>query len=491
VSNPRDEVDAWLHDDVEPLAPPPGTFERVSRKARRRKVRRAAVSAAGAAVIVAGLAVSPQIISALTQHPAGRHAPLAAGHTSVPATRPARTVSPRGTSAAQSATPEPTASSSLSAVPSGDPVPVNFQPTSVTFVSQDIGAVLGQAGTPGHCAGGVNCTSLAGTNDYGRSWFGVSAPPTVAPDGSAGVSQLRFLNLSQGFAFGPELWTTVNGGAHWSRVSLPPGTRVTDLETLDGRVFALWARCTGAGPDFTAGCTSFTLRTALAGGGPWRRVGGAVSLTAGGRAASASLLLAGGTTDNPASATGYLLAPDGKVLSGNLTSPTWATDSTAPCAPGAAQPGAQPSGALMAAGSGDLFLLCPNATTSTPASPSAGGPARTLYVSADGGKTWLPRSAAPALGTPASLAAAAGNLVVLATSEGIEVSPDGGQSWQITLRATGGLQATKGPPGGFSYVGMTEATQGVAVPANPVLHQVWFTRDGGQTWQPSTVQGRG
>jgi hypothetical protein len=38
---------------------------------------------------------------------------------------------------------------------------------------------------------------------------------------------------------------------------------------------------------------------------------------------------------------------------------------------------------------------------------------------------------------------------------------------------------------------MTEATQGVAVPANPALHQIWFTRDGGQTWEPSTVQGRG
>jgi hypothetical protein len=29
------------------------------------------------------------------------------------------------------------------------------------------------------------------------------------------------------------------------------------------------------------------------------------------------------------------------------------------------------------------------------------------------------------------------------------------------------------------------------VPANPDLHQVWFTANGGQTWQPSTVQGSG
>jgi hypothetical protein len=489
VSNPRDDFDAWLHADVEPLAPPPGTFERVTRKARRRKISRAAVSAAGAAVIVAGLAVSPQVVSALTQHPAGRHPPLAAGHTTVPATRPARTVSPRGTPAARSATPEPTASASLSAGPSGDPVPANFQPTSVTFVGHDIGAVLGQAGTPGQCAGGVNCTSLAGTYDYGQSWFGVSAPRTGAPDGSAGVSQLRFLNPSQGFAFGPELWITQNGGAHWSKVSLPPDTRVTDLETLDGQVFALWARCAGAGPDFAADCTSFTLHTAPADAAPadnqWRQIGGAVNLTAGGRATSASLILVGGTTSDPASATGYLLAPDRKVLSGSLDSTAWTTVGTAPCAPGAAQPGGQPSGALMAAGSGDLFLICAGATTSTPASPSAGGPARMLYMSADGGKTWLARSAAPALGKPASLAAAAGNVVVLATSDGIEVSPDGGQSWQVTV------QAAAGPHGGFSYVGMTEPTQGVAVPANPALHQVWFTDNAGQTWQPSIVQGSG
>jgi hypothetical protein len=43
------------------------------------------------------------------------------------------------------------------------------------------------------------------------------------------------------------------------------------------------------------------------------------------------------------------------------------------------------------------------------------------------------------------------------------------------------------PSGGFVYVGMTTAAQGVAVPADPAQHAVWFTYDGGRTWQPSPV----
>ena len=46
VNNDRDEIDTWLDAGVQPLPPPPGTFDRVSRQARRRKAGRAIVSAA-------------------------------------------------------------------------------------------------------------------------------------------------------------------------------------------------------------------------------------------------------------------------------------------------------------------------------------------------------------------------------------------------------------------------------------------------------------
>ncbi len=113
--------------------------------------------------------------------------------------------------------------------PTAAPVPANFQPTSVTFVGAGTGWVIGQAGTPGDCASQY-CTSVARTNDAGRTWAGVPAPLTGAPDGATGVSQIRFLNLQDGWAFGPELWVTHTGGLTWTQVDTH-GLRVTDLET--------------------------------------------------------------------------------------------------------------------------------------------------------------------------------------------------------------------------------------------------------------------
>jgi hypothetical protein len=37
---------------------------------------------------------------------------------------------------------------------------------------------------------------------------------------------------------------------------------------------------------------------------------------------------------------------------------------------------------------------------------------------------------------------------------------------------------------------MTDQERGVALPEDTTLHQVWITRDGGQTWRPSAVRRR-
>ena len=146
------------------------------------------------------------------------------------------------------------------------------------------------------------------------------------------------------------------------------------------------------------------------------------------------------------------------------------TGSAAPCLPGAAQPDGQPAGALLAATStSGLVLVCPDATA---------GPGR-LHLRATPGGPGSRAGTAPAAGTATSVAGTSTGAIVLATTAGIEVSKDGGATWTA---AQGTL-----PAGGFSYVGMTTPDQGVAVPADASVHAVWFSYDGGATWQESPI----
>ncbi|HKN06954.1 MAG TPA: hypothetical protein VJ021_05060, partial [Thermoplasmata archaeon] len=292
----RRDIDDWLSQRINPLPPPPGTFELIKRRARRRKIRKLAITATSAAVIVAAAVTVPQVVNlpVLSQNPTS----------ATQAGQPA-TATPTGGGHIQSSATAPLLRPSAAQPPAA--VPANFRPTSVTFVGAATGWVIGQASTPGHCATQY-CTSMARTDNAGRTWAGVPAPLTGAPDGPTGVSQIRFLNLADGWAFGPELWVTHNGGQTWTQVGTH-GLRVTDLETVDGRAFALFATCTGAGQAFAAQCTSFTLYSSLASGNDWTPVGAATTgLTDGAASEAASLVLTGGR--------GYLLAPDGTLYAG-------------------------------------------------------------------------------------------------------------------------------------------------------------------------------
>jgi photosystem II stability/assembly factor-like uncharacterized protein len=369
--------------------------------------------------------------------------------------------------------------SSLSEHRAGAAVASSFQPTSITFVSSRLGATIGQGQPARPCTGQSTCTSVAGTDDYGKTWFGVSAPAAGFPDGASGVSQLRFLNEDQGFAFGPALWVTEDGGASWSQVGLPSGVRVTDLETVDGQVLAVWAQCQGDGIDFAADCSRFTLETAAAGdagqSSGWQPVPGATALRSGASASSVVLTLSAGASAEPSSGTVYLLAPDGRLLAGGLTGQRLTASGRVPkgCLPGPPQPGTgTPSEALLTYQSGSLYLLC------------SGGARAVLYESGDGGHSWLRQPAVPEHGTASSLAAGAAGLVVIATTEGLVESSDNGQTWRLALGPG------RGPGSGFAYVGMTDQSRGVALPADTTLHEVWITRDGGQSWQPSAVRSR-
>lgn len=484
----NDDVDAWLNERIEPLSPPPGTFDLIKRRARRRKFRRLAITASSAAVIVAAAVTVPQVVNL----PILRENPTAG-----PAARAGQSTS--ATPSTQTTGASSIAASSAQPVPNPARVPPNFQPTSVTFVSTRTGWVIGQAGSPGHCATRY-CTSMARTTDAGRTWTGVPAPLAGQPDGATGVSQVRFLNLYDGWAFGPGLFVTHTGGKTWTPVNTG-GLRVTSLETVGTRVYALWASCTGTGAAYASNCTTFTLYSASAAGGGWAPVGPATTgLASGAPGQAASLALTGSR--------GYLLAPDGTLYAGPVDgSAGWRQVGSLPGAchaadtgaggsgtggsgsggsgtggsgPGGSGTGTQPGEALLGAvDANDLIVSCLNPGSGN--DPAAPAEQKLVYSSPNGGTSWIPMGTAPDQGIAASLAASPAASVMLATDRGIELLPRGETTW----RAATLTQAA--PAGGFSYVGMTSDDQGIALPADPSTGTVWFTYDGGQTWKPSAV----
>jgi photosystem II stability/assembly factor-like uncharacterized protein len=465
MDNGHDDLDTWLNGRVDPLSPPPGTFDLIRRRARRLKYRKLAVTAGSAAMIVAAAVTVPQVVNFTVVNTP--NAGALAGR--------AASVSPRtgGGVGESSGASQPT-SPSPSAVPLLL-VPPDFRPSSVTFVGTGTGWVIGQAGTPGHCATEF-CTSVARTDNAGDSWAGVPAPLTGAADGGTGVSQIRFLNLDDGWAFGPELWATHDGGQTWAQVDTH-GQRVTDLETVGDWVFAVFATCTGDGAAFASGCTSFTLYSSPAWTDDWTPVGAATSgLTAAAPGGAASLFLT--------ETRGYLLAPDGTLYAGRVDvvdrTPAWQAVGYIPCAGavGRAQADGQPAGALIGAKDAQNLIL---ACTPHPVSGFS-LQKKLIYASSDGGASWHMIAVAPTNGVATSVAASKTESVILATDQGIDLLPAGSTTWQP-------LTLTGPPPGGFSYVGMTTDRQGIALPADPQAGTVWFTFDGGQTWAPSTVSG--
>jgi hypothetical protein len=465
MPEPRGELDTWLNGRVEPLLPPPGTFERVSRRARRLRARRALVAAAGALAVAAIAAVAvPQLV--IPAPGTGRPASATGG-------LPSATAGPQHpATAVAGSTPAPATAGPP--VPAVTPAPPAL---SVTFVGAATGWVMGQSLPAGQCdqPAAPACIVLRRTDSGGATWRTVHAPPAHGPNGPTGVSQVRFLTRSDGWAFGPQLWATHNAGRTWTQIATG-GLRVTALEARGRRVFAVWARCAGTGAGFASHCTGFTVYSSPAGSDAWTPVLSPVA-AAGPAGGAASLLLTGTTA--------YLLTPAGSLFAGPLTGASLqpiqqATGAAGklpapPCPAGSPQPGGQPSGALLAAGPPPgLDLLCTG--------QSAGGRQRKIiYASSDGGQTWQRTGQAPAAGTASFLSASPSGALVLATSLGIEVSTDGGATWL----AAGGTM----PPGGFAYAGMTTDAQGVAVPAAPAQHSVWLTYDGGRTWQPSSAGG--
>ena len=153
--------------------------------------------------------------------------------------------------------PESSAYLVSSVLPPGGPMPAGFTPRSASFVSAATGYVLGVVTTcPSH-----RCVAIARTTDGGTTWVSLAAP---AAGYGTGVTEVRFDDPLDGWAFGPGLYVTHDGAKTWQQVDV--GGAITQLAASGGYVDAV-SSCAPAGCEGRA-----SLWQAAASGGAFTKV---------------------------------------------------------------------------------------------------------------------------------------------------------------------------------------------------------------------------
>jgi hypothetical protein len=344
------------------------------------------------------------------------------------------------------ATSEPTVAPSG---PDGGPVPADFTAASVTFVSLQTGWVLGTA----PCTS-PPCTSLVRTRDGGASWVGIPAPPVgLATDRAAGVGKVRFADTDNGWAFGPDLWATHDGGATWKPVVLPgvqSGAEVSDLAAAGGRVHAAVIDSDGV-----------HIFTSPVGTAAWKLSPTTVPIGAG-PVPFAQIVLQGDA--------GWLIEVDRTVIAGARLS---SEGSWVPWPPPCGDVGGP---AFLAASTpDDLVAVCDEGQwNSTPRAVRA-------YFSDDGGTTFAPAAAPLPLSSATAVTSGRAGTAVAAGDTGdgtatLVATLDGGATWTDVYRTSG--------PRSWSDLGFTSANQGVAIEltSEPRAGSLLMTHDAGNTW---------
>ncbi len=335
---------------------------------------------------------------------------------------------------------------------------------SVSFVSASTGWLLA---TP--CADQVQtCRTVVmrKTVDAGRTWLAVPAPGATPADifqgipSASAVGTILFTGTGEGWAFGPALWQTRDGGASWRKMSVPGGP-VQDLGVAGDLLLAVTGRC---GVDYPA--CSFRVYSAAAGSDDWRAIPGAV----GTGISSVRLVVSGGV--------GYVFAVAAdlgkpELIAGPVNGAARWRSLPEPCRFAG-------SGALAASRGGWLFLGCG-------LEPSVGNQMKTAWLSGDGGHTWRKVASPPFGGYLGGASMSPGGTIFLSGSRmDVYISWDRGRSWHESpsLGTAAGL-AGAGLP--LTALTITDS-RGVAYQEGAGQQQIWLTSDGGRRWTPVTVR---
>lgn len=428
----------------EPLAPPQGQFDTISRRAKGRKMRQAGVFCA-AFVLVAGVGTAG---AAVLHNRGGDGAPATTLATDTSPPTP-QTFAGRSASAAPN-------DSTLAKPPGDAKLPTGFKPYSVTTVA----ATTYVLGDSTNC-NGAKCTVMVRKEGPGQPWRTLprlqaqTAAVTAAPEQSTPdtVRDVRFASQLHGFAYGGGLYSTHNGGASWHKQDV--GGTVLDLAIKDSTAYALVGQCDNGN------CSQVAMWRSGSKQDDWQQVSGVRSGSGGGQLS---------------------FGRGGIALVGELVyayrGSVWQA-AAKPCGDG------QPRSVTASAGSARLFAICPSGDA------GAGNASYTTVYSDDSGRSWQRQrdSALRLSNAPqTTFTSASANVLVIGDADPsigeqrLQVSRDGGDTYRTV---TGGLPAKTG---GWRYVGAVDSQSLVALPAVPDGN-LFTSPDAGVDWSATDLAG--
>lgn len=302
-------------------------------------------------------------------------------------------------------------------------VPAGFQPESFTAISEFTWWLLGTAPCGGH-----TCTTIVRTEDGGSTFTRIPAPPT------GGVGNLRFANSRDGYAFGPQLWTTHNGGRTWTE----PQMGANELAAAGDYVYAVASINTQV----------WTLARSPVGHDHWAFLPGQGRFGLGGRGGAESGLWVQGDTVIIQAGSRMLVSNDQGMHFSRARGVVRAGD----CGYDAvADPFA-------------IWAVCSN-----------GMALDEVLRSTDSGNTFAPAANVP--DGPIDAFAAASPTVAVVSGQGpLFRTTDGGASWSPVAA----------PSAGWTYLGFTDATHGVALgnfgTGGRQDSRLYYTTDGGASY---------
>jgi hypothetical protein len=337
--------------------------------------------------------------------------------------------------------------------------PTGFTPVSVSAVGLNDYWVLGYTTTQASDGFGIT-TTVEQTTDGGQHFTADTAPPAfvaqsptkLAPDAPT-ISQVRFGDANDGWAFGSKLFSTTDAGSSWSAVNGVAGG-VVDLVAANNTAWAIVQTASSSGASPSAVSDQYALWSTTYGKGP--QAWSPVALPIGLGSTTPSIVDQDGTVtvmaSGPARAGNKV-----HVLIGAAGKPF--TDHTGACE--------QDLGGTMSNSKKAIWAVCPH------------GIGANLYVSSDSGATWTASKVDIGVETGAAIGAIDDSTAVVFDA--------------ANQRMTKILGSTATPISGtlisdVTFLGFTTPAVGFAITVGEdgSTTQLLRTGDGGATWPAVT-----